>query len=168
VSGIERQHGKARLQLARPSDTRDHADGANAVDRGRDHAADGRFRKGNTAARGKGAKRAARSLVPAKGLRMYEDSLAQLGSEGGTLAALHVADSVRHHLDAAELSELARAAGLGTEAGAVLHARAQRSSELALRSSVAALETARLLKHPRSKVARTKTPVGFEAEEISK
>lgn len=162
MSGFERSHGLSRLVVARLSDTRNHADGANASERRRDHAADGTFAEGNRAAKGTGARRAIRALVPAKGRRIYDLMLAELGAPTGTVAALHAADACRHHLDAGDLSELARGAGLATKEGAELHARAQRSSELAIRSMTAALEVSRLLRHPRTKAKTNATPPGFE------
>ncbi len=165
MSGFEVSHGKPRLVVARLSDSAEHADGANVTDRHRDHAHDGRFAPGNRAAQGTGAKRAVRALVPARGRKIFEDICRQLGTAGGSVATLHAADATRHHLDAGELSELARVAGLATAAGAELHARAQRSSELAIRSMTAALEVSRLLKHPRTKAAKNATPVGFERED---
>ena len=163
MSGFEISHKKPRITGARLSDSKDHADGSNASDRPRDHAVDGRFLKGNTAARGTGAKRAVRHLVPARGRKIFADIMVQLGTSGGAVVALHAADATRHHLACAELTELATVAGLGTKEGAELHARAQRSSELALRAIVAGLEAARLLRHPR-KVSKTSTPVGYEKE----
>ena len=160
----ETSNGKVRVTTPRASDNANHANGANAVDRSRDHRPDGTFAKGNRAAANTGARRAVRVLVPARARRFFDDACKQLGAEGGTIVFLHCADAARHHLDAADLSELARGKGLDSAAGAELHSRAQRSSELALRAMTAALDCARLLKHPRAKVAKTKTPVGFEDE----
>lgn len=158
---FEVSHGKLRSIGPRPSNHADHADGSNPIDRSRDHNADGSFRAGNRAAAGTGAKRAARHLVPARGRRIYEAILVQLGGSGGTLAALHAADATRHHLDASELSELARDAGLATAAGAALHERAQRSSELALRATTAALDVSRLFRRPGAAKRPGGPPPGF-------
>lgn len=165
MAGHAYSHGKLRLEVARVSDHKDAPDGGNAPDRERDHHDDGRFKKGNRAAVGTGSKRAVRHLVPHRGRKIFDDIARQIGATGGTLAYLHAADAVCHQLDAAELAQLARTAGLGTKEGQELHTRALRSSELAVRSATAALETARLFK-PRSKrQPRQGTPVGYEPAE---
>jgi len=144
---LERSHDKLRGGVsARQSDNGNHADGANAPDRERDHHRDGRFKNGNRAAKGTGAKRAIRNVVPKRARRIFDDLCRQLGATGGTLAALHAADAVSHQLDSLDLGALARVSGLGTAEGERLHARAQRSSELAIRSATAALDAARLFK----------------------
>lgn len=162
MSGHEVSHKKLRLIGPRLSDHANHADGANGRDRSRDHADDGTFKAGNRAAEGTGPRRAVRHLVPERGRRIFNALCAQLGATGGTLAYMHAADTVCHQLDALELGGLARDEGLGTPAGAALHERAQRSSELAIRSATAALETSRLFKRPGSVKRKGGPPPGFE------
>lgn len=157
----EKSNGKVRQFGPRASDNADHADGANAVDRGRDHHDDGRFRKGNQAAKGTGPKRAVRKLVPARGRVLFEELCRQLGADGGVLAYLHTADTVTHQIDALELAELARAKGLDTPDGRDLQVRAQKSSELAHRAATAALDAARLFRNPRTAVRKAKR-IGVE------
>lgn len=165
---IEVSHGKARVTGPRLSDQRDHADGANAVDRARHHDAHGRFARGNRAAVGTGPKRAVRHLVCARGRRVYEAIVRGLGPEPNALACMHAADAVNNHVASSELHEAARAKGIATPEGIALLERAQRASELASRASVAALECARLLRHPRTRAKKNVTPVGYEDEETSK
>jgi hypothetical protein len=162
MSGHEISHDKLRITGARLSDHANHADGANGRDRSRDHTVYGRFAVGNRAAAGTGAKRAIRHLVPARARGLFADLCAQLGASGGTLAYMHAADTVCHQLDALELGELARAAGLASAEGAALHVRAQRSSELAIRSATAALETSRLFRRPSATKRKAGPPPGFE------
>lgn len=164
MSGYERQHGKARLQIARLSDHRNHADGANAPERDRDHNADGTFAPGNRAAAGTGPKRQIQHLVPPRGRRIFEHVCRQIGADGGTIAYLHAADAVRNYLASYELGELAREAGLATSAGAELDERATRHAKDGLRAVTAALEAARLLKRPRSRKRPPGPPPGFEGD----
>ena len=164
MSGAELSHGKPRWTKARQSDTRDHADGSNAKDRSRDHTPSGAFAKGNRAATGTGPKRAVRHLVCQRGRRIYQEILHGLGPDAPALACMHAADAVNNHVASSELHEAARDKGIATAEGIALLERAQRASEIAARSSVAALECARLLRHPHAKVRKTATPVGFEPE----
>jgi hypothetical protein len=155
-----------RVTLARLSDNANHANGANGVDRSRDHGADGTFVKGNRAAQGTGAKRAAKHLVPRRGWRVYEALCSQLGADGGTLAYLHAGDAVRHYIAAGELGELARVAGLATPEGKDLDERSTRHAEAGLRAATAAMDAARLFRRPGVTKRRAKaTPPGFEATE---
>lgn len=162
----EVSHGKTRVTPPRASDNRDHANGANAVDRTRNHASDGRFRPGNRAAAQSGARRAVRNaLVPARGRCLYADVCRQLGADAGTVAFLHAADCIRHYLAAAELGELASAAGLATPAGKELDERATRHGEAGLRASTAALDAARLFRRPGIAKRPRTPPPGFEVSE---
>lgn len=160
----EKSHGKTRVTPPRASDHANHVDGANGRDRARDHDRLGRFAPGNRAAAGMGTRRSVRALVPVRARRLYADLCTQIGTSGGAIAALHAADAATHQLDALELSELARQAGLATPEGAALHARAQRSSELAIRSVTAALDAARLFARPGVAKRKAGPPPGFAGE----
>ena len=160
----EKSHGKVRVTPPRASDNANHADGANGVDRSRDHARDGRFLRGNRAAVGTGTKRTIRNLVPRHGRKLYAELCAQLGASGGVLAYMHAADSVNHTLAAAELAGLARAAGLGTDEGRKLDELSTRHSEAALRSATAALDAARLFARPGAAKRKAGPPPGFAGD----
>lgn len=161
----ENSHRKRRVIPARLSDNADHADGANARDRDRDHAPDGRFREGNRAAEKSGDRRAVRNvLVPVRGRRLYADMCRQIGSDAGTVAFLHVADCVRHNLAAAELGDLATAAGLASAEGKDLDERATRHAEAGLRAATAALDAARLFRRPGVTKRAKGPPAGFEVD----
>lgn len=142
----EVSHDKLRVPSPRPSNSRDQRDGANAVDRDRDHNPDGTFKARNRAASGTGPKRKVRGLVPVSGRRLFDDLCRQIGADGGTLAHLHAMMAVSLYLAAAELSALARAKGLDTGEGRELDERATRKAEAGLREATAALETSRLFK----------------------
>lgn len=161
----ETSHGKPRVTPPRPSDNANHADGANVVDRSRDHAPDGRFRPGNRAATRSGDRRTVVALVPVEGRRIYAAMALQLGADAGMVALLHVADATRHHLAAFELGGLARAAGLATADGKDLDERATRHSEAGLRSATAALDAARLFRRPGVAKRPKGPPPGFEVGE---